>query len=301
MSRARLTAYRASRAVLAGAVGASPLLLALPSAHAAGLAAATPVTGATLRVAHLSPGTAPVDVSLTSLSGGSADLARAESYGQTSPYQAVPAGVYTVSARAAGSPADGKPLLSWTVEAKPGEAYTVAAVGSGAEARGTVLRDDLSSPAPGKGSVRFIQAASAAPSATVTTTGGAIVASPTSFGTATGYAQVPAGTWPLTASGVEDPSLRTQRPVSVPAGSVTSVILLDQPGGGVTLRSTVDASGASVMPRGGIDTGGGGTALREGRADGPTAGVPAAGVLAVAVLAAGMFAGVRRRREVSTE
>ncbi len=291
---------RPVRTVLATAAVAVVVVVSLLAAPSANAASTPAPSGAAVRVAHLSPGTPSVNVSLTSLSGGSIELGQSEAYGETSRYQTVPPGVYTVVARRTGSPASAQPLFTWTVDAKAGEAYTAAAVGIGAEARGAILRDDLTPPAAGKGSVRFIQAASATPAATLTTVGGTVVASPTDFGTATGYAQIPAGTWPLTASGVADPAVQAQRQVSVSSGAVLSVILLDQPGGGVTLRSTVDASGTSVTPRGGVDTGGGAVAAElGGRTGTPVA--PPAGLLAAGALAAGLLiAGLRRARPSTT-
>lgn len=279
---------------LAGAAGVA-------AAPAAAGADATPAT-ATVRMAHLAPGVAPVQVTLISLSGGTVTLPGTEAYGQSSRYEPLAAGVYTVRARQASAPG-AAPLLTWTIDAKAGEAYTVAAVGSGTGVKGTVLRDDLTPPPVGKGSVRFIQGASAAGRAGLSTIGGAVIASPTDFATATGYAPVPAGTWPLTASSVDHPSVQTQGSVSIAAGSVTSVVLLDQPGGGVRLTTTLDAAGTRATPRKGVHTGAGGTAAAVvGRAPtGLPLGLAAAGGSALLALLGARLArrGARVRRAVT--
>jgi hypothetical protein len=49
-------------------------------------------------------------------------------------------------------------------------------------------------------------------------------------------------------------------PVNLPAGSVTTLLVLDRPGGGLTLRPVLDAGGTSVVPTGPVQAGGGGTA-----------------------------------------
>lgn len=243
----------------AAIVAGSALTLTAGPAATASAAAATPT--ATIRSAHLSPDTPGVDVYLSAFSGGSTRLwAANESYGGVSKYVPIAAGLYTVSMRRHGAPASAPAVLTWTLDAKPGYAYTAAAVGTGAARRGTVLDDNLTPPASGKARVRLIQAASAAPHATVFALHGPVVAQDTRFGTATGYAQVAAGTWPLKAESVSMPALTTSGSVSVPAGSVTSILLLDKRGGGLQLRTVLDSAAAMKAPKGPVPAGGGGTA-----------------------------------------
>lgn len=246
--------------LLTGAIVAGSALTL--TAGPATAASAAPATGtATIRSAHLSPDTPGVDVYLSSFSGGSTRLwVPNEAYGAVSKYAPIAAGLYTVSMRAHGAPASAPAMLSWTLDAKSGYAYTAAAVGTGSARKGTVLDDDLTPPKAGKARVRLIQAASVAPKATVVAVNGPVVAQDTRFATATGYAQVAAGTWPLKAASVSMPTVTASGSVSVPAGSVTSILLLDKRGGGLQLRTVLDSAAAIKAPKGPVPAGGGGMA-----------------------------------------
>jgi Domain of unknown function (DUF4397) len=178
-------------------------------------------------------------------------------------------------------------VLSWTLNARPGNAYTAAGVGSGAAVRGVVIHDDLTAPPPGKGRVRVIQAASRAPHVTVSAQNGPVIARDATFATTTGYETVPAGVWPVRAV-ADGSSLQVTSTVRVPAGSVTSVLLLDAKARGITLRAVVDSAAAGTMPQGAVPAGAGGNA-RDSAAlslDTSADGVPSAlgGVLALLVL-----------------
>lgn len=188
-------------------VGASTMALGVVAASAAAgafvatPAQAAPVAGiATVRSAHLSPDAPGVDVYLTAFSGGNTRLwVPDERYGGVSPYTRIAAGQYVVLMRKHGAPASSPAMLTWNLDAKAGQAYTAAAVGTEGKRTGTVLKDDLTAPKAGFGRVRLIQAASRAPQATVVAVNGPVVARNAAFPTSTGYTQVPAGTWPLTA------------------------------------------------------------------------------------------------------
>ncbi|NHC44718.1 DUF4397 domain-containing protein [Motilibacter aurantiacus] len=280
---------RAGALLLAGALAAGPALVVVPGAAAA-------ATGTSwLRLAHLSPDTPEVDVYLAPFSGGDKPVVlRGVGYGDVSAYQAVPAGTYTATMRWAGDAGTSTPVLSATATVSPGKAYTVAAVGLKADLTTKVLRDDLAAPAPGKGRVRLIQAATRADSVDVRAEGGPLLAQDTAFGTATGYATVPAGRWTLRVT----PSGGTAKPltatVDVPAGRVASVLVLDG-AGDATLKvaAVVDSEGSAAMPKGGVNTGHG---------PGATAASPSAMTWGAAPLAlGGLLAGaglvmLRRRR-----
>ncbi len=284
---------------LAGAAAATGLVAVLSPAAALAapvpkLPVAPPALGApaaTVRTAQLSPGAPHVDIYLSALSGGTTSLAAgAESYGQVSSYSRINPGLYTVAVRAAGSPAGSPPMLTQTVDARAQDAYTVATVGVGAARRVTVLRDDLTPPAAGTARVRLIQASSAAGNASVVANGTLPVATAAPFAAATSYAQVPAGTWPLAATSISTAGLGTHASVSLAAGSVTSLVLLDRAGGGVTLHATLDAAGAAVIPSGGVQTGGGGLA-----APAKQHSSPAAPLLLALLGGAGLAVFARRR------
>lgn len=216
---------------------------------------------ALIRAAHFSPDTPGVDVYLTGFAGGQTRLWVPDAeYGGVSPYQRVPAGLYVVSMRAHGASPSSAPVISWNLNVKAGQVYTTAAVGTNSKLRSIVLHDDLALPPAGQGRIRLVQAASRAPQAQVTAVDGPTVAKAAAFATTTGYTDVPAGTWSLQAKSVTTPSVSTDARVSVPAGTVTSVLLLDAPSGGITIRTVLDAAAAGTVPVGSVPAGGGGMA-----------------------------------------
>jgi hypothetical protein len=218
---------------------------------------------AVVRGAHFSPDTPGVDVYLTAVAGGSVKLwLSGVGYGDVSPYQRLTPGFYAVSMRPHGAGASTPAALSWTLNARAGQAYTAAAVGMNKQLHGIVLRDELTPPGAGHGLVRVIQAASRAPHAAVGAVGGIVVTRSAAFATSTPYATVPAGTLSLHANSVATPALATDASVHIASGSVSSVVLLDGQGGGLAIRTVVDAAGASIMPSGAVPAGGGGTASR---------------------------------------
>jgi len=216
--------------VVAAVVGTA--LLLVPSVATAA-DSSTSSQAAFLRTAHLSPDTPGVDI-YVSAAGKASTVIRSETYGHFSAYVSVPPGSYSVAARLAGSAASSPVVVSWHLQLAAGDAYTAAAIGSGSERRGTLLHDDLTPPTSGKARVRLIQAASTASGADVTANGTVPIASKAAFATTSGYVQVPAGTWPLAARATGASPQTTVASVSLPAGSVTTVVLLDEAGGGCT-------------------------------------------------------------------
>src|SRR3954463_15387339 len=99
-----------------------------------------------LRMAHLSPDSPAVDVTVE----GSSVTFEGVGYGDVTDYRPLPTGSYTVDVRGAGSDPARPPVLTTTVDVQPGTARTVAAVGMFAGLSLTVLDDDLSAPAAGQ-------------------------------------------------------------------------------------------------------------------------------------------------------
>ncbi len=276
---ARHTARIAAVATLTTALGG---LVSLPAASAE-----APPTG-WVRVGHLSPDTPPVDVYLASLGGAEQQVIRKAAYGDLSPYSNLVPGQYTIAMRPAGAAPDSAAILSWTVQVDPGSAATVLAVGKRTELRSTVVADELTPPSEGKAKVRLIQGAPSEAKVEVTAVGGPTLARDVSYGTATGYAEVPEGRWSLDvkASGTSTST------VDAPAGSVQSLVVLDKPGGGLEVRPVADGSGMTVMPAGGVETGAGGTTLRP---------IGMAALGGVAVLFVGGAVLMVRRRATTSE
>ncbi len=172
----------------------------LPLMPAPASAQAQAATG-WIRLAHLAPDVAAVDVYLNGFAGNLPPLVvRNVGYGGVSPYQSVPIGTYTATAVRAGAGPDAPPILTTAARIEAGHAYTVAGLGAEDNLVGRVLNDDLTSPPAGTARVRLIQGSSQAPVVDVMTTHGQAIALDAGFATSTGYAILPAGRWTLQCS-----------------------------------------------------------------------------------------------------
>lgn len=281
--------HRRLATLLVLAVASATALLGLGAAPASAAGSGT----AWVRAAHLVPGLGIMTIGLTPFGGpggtttgggapaaplqdGMRVIAPSAAYGQAGEYLQVPVGRYTVSIRPVGAAKGSAPLLTGTFDAEADQAYTLAALGSKTSPRIQPLVDDLRPPTRGVAKVRLLPAASGVGAVTVTAAGGPTLAQDALFGRPTGYAEVPAGTWRLTATGVG--TATESATVSVAAGDVYTLLVLNAPGGGLTLQPLVDAAGMAAAPVAGVQTGAGGTA---GYGAGPALGllVATAGVL----------------------
>lgn len=257
---------RFSRLGLAGAAGAAALLTAafVPGPAVASSAPATDTTAASsaagdtagwLRLGHLSPDTKSVDVRVSAISGGST-LFELEGvgYGDVSAYESLPEGSYTVSMVPAGASGSSVPVVSETVEIAADTATTVAAYGPTDQLQVRAFDDDLTQPAAESARIRLIQASTITPEVDVATTDGQPIAENAKAGSATRYAEIPAGDWSLRLTG-EDVSDTVD--VTVKPGSVTTLFVLDTAEGGLTILPVLDSASVGDVPEGGIDTGGG--------------------------------------------
>jgi uncharacterized protein DUF4397 len=262
-------------------------------------AAAAPAATSLIRGGHFSPDTPSVDVYLTAFAGGTTKLALSDvGYGDVSDYQSIPAGLYTVGMRPAGAAPTTPVAISWTLDAKPGEAFTACAIGMNNALQGRVLTDDLASPAPNQARVRIIQAASVAPKADVTANGSIVVGNAVPFGSTTDYVGVPAGSWPLVAKAAGDPAVTATANATLAAGSNSTVVLLDTPQKGISLRVLNDGVPQSPAPAGPAPTGpveaGGGSMARVEAAQ--RMHVPALALTGLALTATiGLLGGALRR------
>jgi Domain of unknown function (DUF4397)/Sortase domain len=212
-----------------------------------------------LRVAHLSPDTPAVDVSLAPLpADGSAvsdpgpDVATGLGYGTVGGYDELPAGRYAVSIRAAGAPPSTPPVLTAEVEVTAGTARTAIVGGRFADLTLQAVPDDLSTPPAGAARVRVLAAAGSAGPLDVTLAGTPL-ARELPFATAGRYVPVPAGAAALSVDGrpVPGPGLR------LAAGAVVSLLVLDGPDGALDVRVVVDAAGPAEVPTGAVAAGSG--------------------------------------------
>ncbi|WP_449408355.1 DUF4397 domain-containing protein [Microbacterium maritypicum] len=245
------------------ATGATALLVTV----AAPLSAAAAPSGSTaapaavneqagwLRLGHLSPDTKSVDVRVSAVSGGSTLFElNGVGYGDVSPYEELPAGTYTVSMVPAGASGSSVPVISETVTVDAGTATTVAAYGPTADLQVRSFDDDLTEPAAGSARIRLIQASTLTPEVDVTTAQGDAIARDAKAGSATGYAEIPAGDWSLD---LEGEGVSDTADVSVAPGSVTTLFVLDTANGGLTILPILDSASVGDVPDGGVDTGGG--------------------------------------------
>jgi len=221
-----------------------------------GAAAASDGTG-WLRLAHLSPNTPAVDVYLYSFGDPKALIVvHHVAYGTISGYERVPSGEYTVAMRPANAPSSSPPVISASVDVRPGAAFTVAGLGPAKGLRLAVLRDRLTTPR-GKALVRIIQASLVEHRVTVRA-GGHLLVRGLAFGAVSSYTAVSPGTWAVTAKGRTE---QASASITLVSGTIHTIVVLDDPGQ-LRLDDLVDAAGSRVIPAGAPATGFGGTAPR---------------------------------------
>lgn len=263
------------RGLLAG------LLLAGASVPLAAAPASAALPGY-VRLAHLSPDIAKVDVSVTSFRGRNYSKKFAGiSYGALSQYQRMAPGIYTVAMRSHGASGPRPSVIRGTLNVTEGEAYTVAGVGRKDDFSLRVIRDQFEQPAPGKAAVRVVHASSAAPVVDVRATTGSWRAEGVRFPSTTPYSEIAASTWTFRAV----PKAAGVRPgehtVDMKAGTNYTALILDGGTSGVRLVVRPDAAASASTPVGGVDAGlGGGVAVR-----GDSTGLPGDVLLAMFALA----------------
>lgn len=244
---------RSPRRLVGALLAASALALSLAAAPTAASAA----DGGTgwLRLGHLSPDTKSVDVQVTSLSGGSTLFELdGVGYGDVSPYTELDPGTYTVSMVPAGASASTAPVISADVTIDAASATTVVAYGTAADLEVAAFEDDLAQPSAGNARIRLVQASTLTPEVDVATSTGMPIARGAKAGEATGYAEVPAGSWTLE---LEGDDVRSATDVDVASGSVSTLFVLDTADGGLTILPIVDSAATATVPEGGVATGGG--------------------------------------------
>jgi Domain of unknown function (DUF4397) len=245
-------------AALAGllTLASGVLAAAAPAVSAATTAAHAKKTEGWIQLTHLSPNTPPVDVYLYSFGDAKAMIVlKHVAYGTVSPFEKVASGEYTVAMRGAGAKPGSPPVLSTTVTITPGGAYTVAGLGPANALRLQVLRDRLTTP-DGKSLVRVIQASLRDHKVTVTA-GPQVLARQLAFGDVTNFAAARPGTWMVHVSGAAGMASTS---VTLTAGTIHTLVVLDGAGGSLMIDNLVDAAGSGVAPQGGAATGLGGTA-----------------------------------------
>jgi hypothetical protein len=230
-----------------------------------------------VRCANLSQGT-PEDVYLFSFGDPeNPTVLRHEGYGGVSSYMQLSAGEYTVAVRPVGAAASSPASITTSFMVSAGTNYTVASLGPAKRRRLQVLQDQIVAPS-GEALVRVIQASSKQPRVTVSI-GADTLAQQLALGSVTTYQAIQPGTPTVVFS---TPDGHTAMPVTLAAGSVHTIVVLDGTSG-LKLDNLTDAAASQAAAKGGAATGLGGTAP----------GPPAPGLAPwLATLAAGLLLAV---------
>jgi hypothetical protein len=245
--------------VTAALIAVLPLLLLAAAAPASGAARARQGSGGKgigwVRLAHLAPNTPVADVYLYPFGDPAArKVLHGVGFGVVSPYIQLASGEYTIAIREKGTKASSPPVVSTAVWVDGGMMYTVAGIGEAKQTRLAVL-DDTFKATPGRSQIRVLDAASGQVSVQV---GRATAGRNLGFGHVTSYQTVAPGTGRVVVSSHAERAVRT---LSLPPGSVHTIVVLDS-GSGLAITDLIDAVGVSAVPRGGAATGLGGTAPR---------------------------------------
>ncbi len=196
-----------------------------------------------------------------------------------------------MAVRPAGAAASSPASISTSFMVGAGINYTVASIKSGSGQKLRVLQDQMAG-TKGEALVRVIQA-SAKESGVTVGIGADTLARDLASGSVTGYQAVRPGTPTVTFSASGG---HASMPVSLPSGSVHTIVVLDGTSG-LKIDNLTDAPGSKDTPKGGAATGFGGTAPPPGAALAPWLATLAAGLL----LAAGGVLGLRRSRRTIAE
>ena len=164
-------------------------------------------------------------------------------YGSVSDYMPVGAGEYTVAMRPVGAPASSPPSVSTSFMVSAGSNYTVASIGSVTARRLEVLQDQMAGAGRVEVLVRVIQASLKQPRVTVSV-GSDILARQLAFGSASAYQAIRPGTPTVTFSA---PGGHVARPVTLAAGSVHTIVVLDGTSG-LKIDNVTDAAGSHARP-----------------------------------------------------
>ena len=271
----RRLAWLATITTLLGGT-AAVVAAASPAASAAPAAPAAAPDG-WIRIAHLSPEAPAMDMYLYPFGNPASPIVLSDvSYGNVSAYMAVSPGQYTVAMRGFGAPASSKPALTTSFMVAAGGAYTLAALGPDPGLRTEVLKDQMTTPA-GQAVVRVLQASLKQHLVTVSY-GPHVLGWQLAFGAATPYTAVSPGAQTVQFTA---PGRHTAMPVTLAAGTVHTIVVLDG-SSGLKVDAVTDAAGSQIMPKDAVSAGFGGTAPRPPANPTPWLVMIAAGVLLAA-------------------
>ncbi len=215
-----------------------------------------------LRVAHFSPDTPAVDLSIVSSSGDESvlELDRV-AFGTVSGYIALESGRYRLELTEAGSAPNSRTIFTRDLRVRSGVAETAAVTGGNADLDLTEFSDTISTPAVGSARVRFVNVASTrVPFAVTDRASGSRLVDDAVWGVPTQWSTVAAGPWSLA---ISSPPLAAEASVTLRSGSSATVFLVDNSAKGITAVPVVDSAAAAIEElSSGIQAGGGWLASR---------------------------------------
>lgn len=274
----------------------SRLIVAATTALAAAALAVTPAVSAAaattgwVRIAHLSPDTKAVDITLSSLSGAQTQLFKLSNvrYGAVSEYLKLPEGTYALAMVPAGAPAGSTPVVDGEVSVSSSKAETVAAIGLNKDLTTKVYSDDLTQSVGGDARIRVVNA-SIKHSTIAVDADSTTIADGVTFGRASAYRTIGAG--PATLN-LDSSSTTATASVQLQPGTVHTVFVLDNAKGGLSVSSALDSAASALVPIGSVDAGAGAI----GRADDASTASVAGGLAGASAIAAlALFLLFRRR------
>ena len=198
-----------------------------------------PDTTSRLRAVHLSPDAPNVDISVNG-----EQVATDVAYLEDTGYLTVPSGTTDIEVEAVGS---NVAAIAASPDLDADTDYTVLAGNLLADIEPILLTDDNTAPTAGNVKVRVVHGAPSAPAVDVYVTApGADIATATptlsnvSFGVASGYLSVPAGSYQIrvTPAGTKDVVIDSGS-VPLAAGIVRTVIATDAAGGGAPFGAII--------------------------------------------------------------
>jgi len=213
-------------------------------------ASAQTANEARIRVLHASPDAPAVDIFLD---GQKAITNLA--FDSITDYVKVPAGEHTVKVFAAPSDGSGTAVIDAKVTLSASTDYTVAAVGKLANIEPLVLVDNNGAPSSGQAKLRFVHTSPDAPAVDIYAEGAGVVVPNAAFKDASGYLDLPAGTYNLEvrAAGTETVALNLPG-IKLDNGNVYTAFAVGLLQGQPALKAklVVDATAPTAPPHSGV-------------------------------------------------
>ena len=197
---------------------------------------------ATVRITHASPDAPAVDIWVNG-EPAVTDLA----FGSSTDLISLPGGSYDVAVTPAGSTdPEADAVIAATLDLVGGEGYDVVATGNLANIGAQVYPIDLTALDEGTSRIQFVHASPDAPAVDILVNGGAAVEG-LEFPNASGFLEVPAGTYDVQVAVSETGDVAIDAPgVALEAGTVYTVMAIGEVGNGTLAPIILTAPAAAV-------------------------------------------------------